>query len=346
VQRRRKKGTTRNGKARRPNRRRFPPARASLFLPLSNQNQKPKPTTQQPNKRQKKDDADRVGNLFESARRHGAQEGRAEDLSAEGGGGGASGRRPPAAFQGASRTLAGGGGAGSGSAGAGPSSEAAAAAPALADAPAEPRTHVITFYAGGVFTVDGGPPRQVGAPENSAFVEAIGRGECPAELDPGPDGAPVTVNLLRRDAPYSGPEAGAAPAAAAQAAAFQGAGQTLGGGGGGGGGGAAAVAAAAAAAAAGASSSGGGGEWEGVDESAPTTSLQLRMADGSRLLARFNVSHTVSDVRRFVRASRPDLAQGAYAFASGGFPPALVADESRSLESLGLLNAVLVQRRA
>lgn len=33
------------------------------------------------------------------------------------------------------------------------------------------------------------------------------------------------------------------------------------------------------------------GEWEGVDEGKPTTSLQLRLADGSRLVARFNHTH-------------------------------------------------------
>jgi len=45
-------------------------------------------------------------------------------------------------------------------------------------------------------------------------------------------------------------------------------------------------------------------EWEGVDESKPTTSLQLRLVDGSRMVARFNTTHTVHDVRRFIHASR------------------------------------------
>jgi len=54
--------------------------------------------------------------------------------------------------------------------------------------------------------------------------------------------------------------------------AFQGTGQTLGGGGG---------ASTSAAAAAPASST---TEWAGVDESQPTTSLQLRLADGSRMV--------------------------------------------------------------
>lgn len=32
--------------------------------------------------------------------------------------------------------------------------------------------------------------------------------------------------------------------------------------------------------------------------------LQLRLADGSRMVARFNTTHTVGDIRRFILASR------------------------------------------
>eukprot|EP00882_Tetradesmus_deserticola_P021094 GHRQ01022824.1.p3 GENE.GHRQ01022824.1~~GHRQ01022824.1.p3 ORF type:complete len:184 (-),score=37.49 GHRQ01022824.1:550-1101(-) len=84
------------------------------------------------------------------------------------------------------------------------------------------------------------------------------------------------------------------------------------------------------------------GEWEGVDESQPTTSVQLRLSDGSRMVARMNHTHTVADIRRFIRASRPDMA-GGYTLATG-FPPAPISDESQSLEEAGLLNAVINQR--
>lgn len=39
--------------------------------------------------------------------------------------------------------------------------------------------------------------------------------------------------------------------------------------------------------------------WEGADESQPTTSIQLRLADGSRMVAKFNLTHTVADIRRW-----------------------------------------------
>lgn len=35
---------------------------------------------------------------------------------------------------------------------------------------------------------------------------------------------------------------------------------------------------------------------------APTTSLQIRLADGSRLIGTFNQSHTIGDVRRYIIA--------------------------------------------
>jgi UBX domain-containing protein 1 len=85
------------------------------------------------------------------------------------------------------------------------------------------------------------------------------------------------------------------------------------------------------------------GEWEGVNESQPTTSIQLRLSDGSRMVARMNNTHTVADIRRFIRASRPDMV-GGYTLATG-FPPAPIVDENQSLEAAGLLNAVINQRK-
>lgn len=35
---------------------------------------------------------------------------------------------------------------------------------------------------------------------------------------------------------------------------------------------------------------------------APTTSLQIRLVDGTRLVATFNQSHTIGDIRRYIIA--------------------------------------------
>lgn len=37
-----------------------------------------------------------------------------------------------------------------------------------------------------------------------------------------------------------------------------------------------------------------------VDASQPTTSIQIRLADGSRLSGRFNLTHTINDLREYI----------------------------------------------
>ncbi|KAG1675149.1 hypothetical protein FOA52_003372 [Chlamydomonas sp. UWO 241] len=237
-------------------------------------------------------DGDKVKSLFDRARESGAVDGTGADLEG------------PSTFRGTGRTLAGG-----------------AAAPG-------PRNHVITFWSNRVFTVDDGPPRRIDDPENADFINAIGRGECPEELEAGQPGVAITVNLVKKDEEYSEPDK-------PKYTAFTGSGRTLTADGGG----ASTSAAAAAAAAADADA----GEWEGVDETKPATSLQLRLADGSRMVARFNHTHRVSDVRRFIRASRPDVTFS-YVLMTA-FPSAPVEDEGKTLEEAGLLNAVLIQKK-
>lgn len=42
-----------------------------------------------------------------------------------------------------------------------------------------------------------------------------------------------------------------------------------------------------------------------VDESQPVAQIQVRLANGGRLLARLNHTHTVADLRTFIDASHP-----------------------------------------
>ncbi|KAI8823248.1 SEP-domain-containing protein [Chytriomyces cf. hyalinus JEL632] len=78
-----------------------------------------------------------------------------------------------------------------------------------------------------------------------------------------------------------------------------------------------------------------------VDPNAPTTSIQIRLADGTRLVARMNHTHTVGDLRSFVQASKPG--QGAFAIMTT-FPNRDLTEDGVSLKEAGLLNAVVVQR--
>lgn len=265
--------------------------------------------------------AERLDAMLQGARDAGAVDGVAEDLN-PGARRTAGGQR---AFTGTGRTLGGAGGA---------SSEAAAAEPSP-DVPASlsPETHVITFWANG-FTVNDGPLRAYDDPANTAFMQAVGKGVCPRELEPKDRNTPININLVKKDTDY-------VPPPEPKYRAFTGSGRTLGGssgaGGSSGGGSSSAPAPA--------SASGGGGdttEWV-VDESAPTTSIQLRLRDGSRLVARFNLTHTVADVRAFIAQASPGCATGDYALQLAGFPPKQLSDESQPVSD-GLANAVIIQR--
>jgi UBX domain-containing protein 1 len=79
-----------------------------------------------------------------------------------------------------------------------------------------------------------------------------------------------------------------------------------------------------------------------VDDSLPSTSLQIRFTDGSRVVARFNTSHTISDVRAFVDATRPGEASD-YTL-QVGFPPKPLDDETKTIEEAGVAKSVIIQR--
>jgi UBX domain-containing protein 1 len=80
-----------------------------------------------------------------------------------------------------------------------------------------------------------------------------------------------------------------------------------------------------------------------VDQSKPTTSVQVRLADGTRLVARLNLDNTVRDLRSFINASRPENNTRAYTIGTT-FPNRTLDDDSLTIEAAGLTNSVIVQR--
>jgi UBX domain-containing protein 1 len=82
-----------------------------------------------------------------------------------------------------------------------------------------------------------------------------------------------------------------------------------------------------------------------VDQSLPTTSIQVRLADGTRLVCRMNLTHTVGDIRNFINASRPGAADAAYTIQTI-FPNRVLDDDAATIEKAGLVNSVVVQRMA
>ncbi|CAH0697396.1 unnamed protein product [Spodoptera exigua] len=194
----------------------------------------------------------------------------------------------------------------------------------------QPRSVRLRLYREG-FTVDSGPLRHYTDPDHADFLNCIRRGEIPPELSG--TGGEVRVSLedrrheecprhIAKPQPFSGkghllgsptpPTVGAtAPVAGdvADRAANQRAAQ----------------------------------EAVKVDDSAPVTTIQFRLADGSRLTGRFNHSHTVGDLHAYVSRAEPSYQLQAFALLTT-FPSRELADHAATLAQANILNTTLLQR--
>lgn len=189
------------------------------------------------------------------------------------------------------------------------------------DAPQPPEeiVHNIYFWSNG-FTVNDGPLRSFDDPANASFLESIKNSDCPTELEPADGKSKVNVNLIRKEEEFTEPVKPAAP--------FQGERRTL------------AAPSDNNTSSAAASSTTAAPRTITVDDSLPSTSLQIRFADGSRLVARFNTSHTISDVRAFIDATRPEASEY---MLQAGFPPKPLEDVTKTIEEAGVANSVIIQ---
>ncbi|CAJ2653676.1 unnamed protein product [Trifolium pratense] len=198
--------------------------------------------------------------------------------------------------------------------------------------PVESITHVVTFWRNG-FSVNDGPLRRFEDPQNASFLESIKKSECPKELEPTGRRNSVRLKLIRRDENYPEP-------AKPRYTPFRGVGRTLGD-----------------------SSSSGEAASEPiqttasastftapvpalglvVDESRPVTSIQLRLADGTRMVSHFNHHHTIRDVRAFIDASRSGGVTS-YQLQTMGFPPKQLTDLDQTIELAGIANSVVIQK--
>ncbi|CAO1624422.1 unnamed protein product [Sympodiomycopsis kandeliae] len=82
-----------------------------------------------------------------------------------------------------------------------------------------------------------------------------------------------------------------------------------------------------------------------VDPSKPTTTIQIRTGDGSRLIGQFNQDHLVSDIRNYIRQQQQQSSERSFTLHTS-FPPKLISDENQSIKDAGLLNAVVIQKWA
>lgn len=82
-----------------------------------------------------------------------------------------------------------------------------------------------------------------------------------------------------------------------------------------------------------------------VDPAVPVTTLQIRLGDGTRLVSRFNHTHTVGDVYGFVNSASLESTSRNYVLQTT-FPNKELSDHGQTIKEAGLVNAVVVQKWA
>jgi len=187
---------------------------------------------------------------------------------------------------------------------------------------------MITFWQNG-FSIDDGPLRSTEDPANKPFLEAITRGEVPSELRDRVADGEVHVNMQdKREEEYA-----AAPKQKVKA--FSGAGNMLG----------SPTPNIISAPASVVSPPAAVGPLQAafkIDESQPITTIQIRLADGTRLVSKFNHENTIQDIRNVVRNARPNTADNFNLLTT--FPNKVLTEYGQTISSAKLLNAVIVQR--
>ncbi|KAG0290994.1 hypothetical protein BGZ98_003212, partial [Dissophora globulifera] len=193
-------------------------------------------------------------------------------------------------------------------------------------------TRHLTFWRNG-YSLDDGPLMSYTDPDNREFLDAINRGQAPLKYLNIKPGQPVEMRVAKRmEEDYKEPPK-------APPKPFEGTGNRLG------------------SIASPSSSSATPGSFPGgasaasvpaprsleIDESQPVTSITIRLGDGSRMVARFNHTHTVNDIRGYINASAPGEASRPYVLQTS-FPKKDLDDVQQTLEQAGLLKALVIQR--
>ncbi|XP_026748550.2 NSFL1 cofactor p47 [Galleria mellonella] len=181
------------------------------------------------------------------------------------------------------------------------------------------------------FTVDSGPLRHYTDPENAEFLNCIRRGEIPPSLGGSAGGGEVRVSLEDRrheecPRPQHKPQA------------FAGKGHMLG---------------SPTPPTAGATVTAGPADRAAnlraaqdalrLDDGQPTTTIQFRLADGSRLTGRFNHTHTVGELAEYVARAEPAYQLHSFALLTS-YPTTELTDSSLTIAQANILNSTLLQR--
>lgn len=186
----------------------------------------------------------------------------------------------------------------------------------------------VRFWKNG-FSVNDGPLRPYDDPKNQEFLHHVKHGEVPNEFAMQVRGREISFTMEdNRHAEYT--------ASSSKSASFSGAGQKLG----------SITPTLSSPSLANESSSTSDDNAQAnpveVDNSKPTTNIQIRLADGSRLVGTFNHNHTVGDIRRYINASSPQYRDRGYILIST-FPRKEFTNNDETIEQSGLINSVIMQ---
>ena len=84
-----------------------------------------------------------------------------------------------------------------------------------------------------------------------------------------------------------------------------------------------------------------------VDESAPTTEVQVRLAGAGAVRFRLNRTHKVADLRIMVEGALAGAGEAARPYIlAAGFPPKPLTDDDATLEAAGLVGSAVTHRWA
>jgi len=184
-----------------------------------------------------------------------------------------------------------------------------------------PQVRVLNIWNDG-WSIEDGPLRRFDDPQHAADLRMIRQGRAPVHLmDVRPD-QPVDVHLKQHESDYVAPKKAYKP--------FSGGGQRLGSPTPGGSGSSSNVAPAPVAAPPAASSA---TPTTNVDDSQPTLSLRIQLANGTRLPARFNTTQTIGDVYNFIELAYPSSNERQWVLATT-FPNKDHTDKSAVLGEL------------
>lgn len=190
--------------------------------------------------------------------------------------------------------------------------------PRAAD-PGPTQTRILHLWEDG-FSIEDGPLRRFDDPQNAADLQMIRHGRAPLHLMGVRPDQPVDVQLIKHDDKYKAPPKVYKP--------FGGSGQRLGSPTPGPSG--TTTAAATPVAPAPATPSTPSIPQSEIDSSQPTLSLRIQLADGTRLPARFNATHTIGDIYGFIARASPSSNERPWVLATT-FPNKDHVDKSLAL---------------